>query len=480
MRFGLRLLVIGTWSLEPPIDYRGLRATVLGLGRFGGGAGAVRFLAARGARVTVTDLASEDELAPSLADIADCPLAALHLGGHREADFHDADLVVVSPAVPRDDRFVEIARRAGARLTTEIDLFLRHARGRIIGVTGSTGKSTTASLIHSILRSAGCSSRLGGNIGISLLPQVDEIHRDDWTVLELSSFQLEWLDRPGCGPDIAVVTNFQPNHLDRHGTLAAYRAAKQAILRSRRAGGVAVLNADDADVAAWPAEGRRLGFGAGDRGGEGVYGLGGECVVRHAGRELRLPLLDEFRIPGEHMRRNALAAACAATAAGIGPVAIRAGLGAFQGLPHRLQIIGEHAGRRFFDDSKATTPEAACAALAAFTEPIVLLAGGSDKGVDLAPFARAIARRATATALMGRTAARLAESIRRERADAVLRVCESFGEAFRFAVEQSAPGDVVLLSSGCASYGLFRDYTERGRRFAELVADFAAGRARSS
>lgn len=458
-------------------DYRDLRATVMGLGRFGGGVGATRFLATRGARVTVTDLAGEEELADSLAAIADVPVAAVHLGGHRESDFRDADLVVVNPAVPIDHPLLAVARDAGVRLTTEIELFLAHARGKIIGVTGSTGKSTTASLIHSILESAGRTARLGGNIGVSLLPIVGEIRDDDWTVLELSSFQLEWLDRPEWEPDIAIVTNFQPNHLDRHGTLAAYRAVKQNLLRAQRPDSTAILNADDADVSAWPTRGRRLLFGAqppDDDRAEGVFALGNECLIRFDGDSRRIPLLEGFHLPGEHMRRAALAAACAALAAGIGPEAIDAGLRAFRGLPHRLQFVAERDGRRFCDDSKATTPEAACAALAAFTEPIVLLAGGWDKQVDLTEFAAAIAERTKGTALMGATAERLADLIRAVRPDGAIRVCATFEEAFAFATALASPGDVVLLSPGCASYGLFRDYEERGRRFQELTRDWQA------
>lgn len=453
--------------------YRGLRATVMGLGRFGGGIGAVRFLAERGARITVTDLAGEKELAASLAAIADCPLAALHLGGHRPEDFERADLVVVNPAVRIDHPLLALARCAGASLTTEIALFLAHARGKIVGVTGSTGKSTTAALIHSILAAAGRKSRLGGNIGVSLLPVVEGIAAEDWTVLELSSFQLEWLDRPGSGLDIAVVTNFQPNHLDRHGDLAAYRSAKQTLLRAQRPDAIAVLNADDPDVSTWQAPGERLFFGSGDGRGdrEGVFlDEGDECVVRRAGRTLRLSLLEGLALPGRHMRGNALAAACAALAAGVEPEAIALGLRAFGGLPHRLQFVARRKGRVFYDDSKATTPEAACAALEAFDQPVVLLAGGWDKQVDLARFGRAIAERAKAAALVGQTARQLAETIRTARADAVFRVCDTFEEAFSFAVENSMPGDVVLLSPGCASYGLFRNYEERGRRFQELAA----------
>ena len=249
----------------------GKRVTVMGLGSFGGGLGAVKFLASRGARVTITDLRTADQLADSLAQLGDCGPEALHLGGHVESDFTQADMVVVSPAVPPTDRHLALAREAGAIVTSEMNLFWQFNRGTIIGITGSNGKSTTTAMTHAMLAATGRRCWLGGNIGKSLLPEVDVIEPGDWVVLELSSFQLEDLDPLRLSPHASIVTNFAPNHLDRHITLDAYRHAKRAILRWQQPTNWAVLNQDDADVAQWPTQGRRLFFGLEDRGAEGLF-----------------------------------------------------------------------------------------------------------------------------------------------------------------------------------------------------------------
>jgi UDP-N-acetylmuramoylalanine--D-glutamate ligase len=456
------------------LDFAGRRVTVMGLGRFGGGAGAVRFLCERGAIVTLTDLLDEQSLAASLAKVDDCRLHALRLGRHKEDDFSDADLVVASPAVPPDNRFLNIARAAGVPVTSEMNLFWQANRGTTIGVTGSNGKSTTAAMIHSMIEAAGLKCRLGGNIGRSLLPVVDQIGPDEWVILELSSFQLEDLNRLRGSPRIAVVTNFTPNHLDRHGSLDGYRRAKQTILRWQSAGDTAVLNAGDADVSRWPVRGRRLDFGTADGGGEGVFQSDGHAIFRVEGREKTLPLFGMPSLPGRHNLQNAMAAACAALAVGIEPTTILEGLQHFRSLPHRLEFIGEAAERKFYNDSKATTPESARAALESFTDPVVLLAGGYDKHVDLTSLADQIAERAKAVALMGQTAGRLFEQIaaRKAKQTIPMRVCNSLEDAFAWAVAQSSPGDAVLLSPGCASYDWFRDFEERGERFSRLAREW--------
>ena len=454
-----------------PFDYRGLRVTVMGLGRFGGGAGVVRFLADRGARVTLTDLQPEDKLADSLAAIQDCPLERLCLGGHCEQDFIEPDLVVANPAVPKHDRHLELARQAGIPVTSEMSLFWQHNRGRIVGVTGSNGKSTTAALVHSMLSSAGLETRLGGNIGGSLLPVVDEIRPDEWIVLELSSFQLDDLNRLTASPHVSVVTNFSPNHLDWHGSLAEYRGAKQTVLRWQTPECAAVLNGDDPEVSCWTSYGRRLLFGLEDRGQTGVFVNCSRCVARIDGAEVDLPVERWLQLPGRHNLQNALAAATAALAAGVDPAAIQQGLANFTPLPHRLQPVAEIDGRRFFNDSLATTPESVVVALSAFSDPIVLLAGGDDKQVDLEVMAEAIADKVKAVALMGQTATILDELI--ETHDIIRAVrrefCRNFEDAFNWACAQSRPGDVVLLSPGCASYDWFHNFAERGDRFSQLV-----------
>jgi UDP-N-acetylmuramoylalanine--D-glutamate ligase len=444
----------------------------MGLGAFGGGEGAVRFLAEHGARVTVTDLRSEAALADPKQRLESFANIEWRLGRHEEQDFRGIDLLVVNPAVQRDSRFLRMVIEAGVPLTSEMNLFWLHNRAPVIGVTGTNGKSTTASLIHAMLTAGGVPCRLGGNIGRSLLPEVDGISEQEWIILELSSFQLADLDHLQRSPHVAVVTNFAPNHLDRHASIDEYRGAKQTILRWQSASDVAVLNGDDADVATWPVHGRRLVFGESsalpiDVVTEETHVRG---VLDHA--TFHLDLADHPVLPGRHSRSNVAAAALAALAASAKPGDIVRGVESYRGLPHRLQFVAEVDGRRFYNDSKATTPEAALAALQAFEgRGIVLLAGGSDKHVDLRPFAQAIAQSAKGVALMGETAGALESGIRVSLQGGALPVhrAASLDDAVCWAVSHSDAGDVVLLSPGCASLDWFASYEERGRQFAELV-----------
>jgi UDP-N-acetylmuramoylalanine--D-glutamate ligase len=458
-------------------DFRGQRVTVMGLGSFGGGIGAVRFLAGQGARVTVTDLKPAGELSAALAQIADCPAVVQHLGEHRDADFRETDLVVVSPAVPKDSKYLQLARDAGIRVTSEMNLFWERNRGRTICVTGSNGKSTTAALIHALLSAGTNKTWLGGNIGKSLLPNANEIQPADWVVLELSSFQLEDLAELKPNPLVAVVTNFTPNHLDRHGTVDAYRAAKQNIVRWQTPDQFAVLNQSDPDVLTWRTSARKLWFGREDEGRQGMFAIGFDIYKRRAlfrfgPREQVLPLGRWLSLPGTHNFQNALAAACTALVLETTPVQIEAGLTNFQGLPHRLQLVAETGERRFYNDSKATTPEATLLALDSFRSPIVLLAGGYDKALDLTEFARGIvARRVKGVALLGQTAEKLKELLKAADPDGNVpaKVHVTLEAAFQWAAAQSAPGDVVLLSPGCASYDWFPNYEARGEEFTRLA-----------
>jgi UDP-N-acetylmuramoylalanine--D-glutamate ligase len=294
-------------------------------------------------------------------------------------------------------------------------------------------------------------------------------------VLELSSFQLEDLDRLPASPNIAIVTNFSPNHLDWHGSLSEYRRAKQSILRWQTPDDVAILNLDDADVSSWPTFGRRLGFGSRVARCDGIFESGTEHVLRLDGSQQRFELREWVSLPGRHNLFNAMGAACAAVAAGADLDAVRRGLAEYRSLPHRLEFVAEVCGRRFYNDSLATTPESAVVGLEAFSEPVVLLAGGYDKQIDLTPLAQSIASRAKAAALMGQTAELLAcllDEHAAEEGEPPICECGSFQEAFDWAVEHSEAGDVVLLSPGCASYDWFGNYVERGRRFVELVEQY--------
>ena len=298
----------------------------MGLGHFGGGVAAARWLARQGAVVTVTDLADETMLAAAVASLKGEPIAALHLGGHREEDFRQTDLVVVNPAVRPGNPFLQIARDGGARLSSEIELFLEACPARMIGVTGSNGKSTTAAMTAAILRADGRPTWLGGNLGGSLLDRLPEMRRDGWVALELSSFQLWHLSSHAPLPQLAVVTGCSPNHLDWHGTYEHYVAAKQRILTGQTGGDLAVLNTYDAEVATWGSLGQ--------------------------GRLLPLPPLSDIpplAVPGEHNRINAACAAAAAAGAGCDAAAIRRGLESFHGLPQRLERFAVVAGRSFYN-----------------------------------------------------------------------------------------------------------------------------------
>ncbi len=480
-------------------EFRNRTVTVMGLGGFGGGVGAIRFLAEAGAKVIVTDLRSETELHPSLAQLDSSWPVTLRLGRHDEADFCNTDLIVVSPAVAKESRFLAVARDAGVPLTSEMNLFWERNRGRVLAVTGSNGKSTTTALTHAIL--AACSSGpcglgdshsirnrpnhkgsdyggcwLGGNIGISLLPEVRQIQPEDWVVLELSSFQLEDLAPLRPRPEIAVVTNFSPNHLDRHGTVESYREAKHNLLRWQTAEQFAILNAQS-EVASWQTAATRLRFGPVDDHRLGVFGAGSEVLTRlptDLGGEQRLPLGRWLRLPGTHNWQNAQAAIAGALVVGASVAAIEHAVSSFRGLPHRLEFVAEVHGCHCFNDSKSTTPEATVLALQSFDEPIVLLAGGYDKQIDLSAIASTAVSRCRAVALLGQTGpqlGRLIEAAART-ANVVGPTCRGFGSlepAVAWSLQESVPGDIVLLSPGCASYDWFQNYIERGEQFSSLV-----------
>jgi len=428
------------------MDWTGRRVTVMGLGRFGGGVAVARFLARAGARVTVSDRAKADSLADSLGALANVPLAAVHLGGHDEADFRQADVVVVNPAVRPDHPLLRLARQSGARLTSEMGLFLGLCRASVVGVTGSNGKSTTAALVATILEAAGRQTWLGGNIGRSLLEELDRIEPADVVVLELSSFQLAHLEPQTPTPGVALVTNFTPNHLDWHPNLDDYRQAKLRLLTGQSAEDLVVLGSGLETETAW------------------TSAIRGRLV--HLIEPGGLPAL---RVPGEHNRQNARLAATAPAAMGCPAEAIRQGLQSFCGLPGRLEVVAELQGRTLVNDTTATTPESVVAALAAFDRPVWLLAGGSDKGVDLGPMAEAIARCARGAAFFGATGPRLFDAVRRHGADFAGCACGTLEAALGWCWRRSQPGEAIVLSPGCASHDQFDNFEHRGQAFVELV-----------
>ncbi len=441
----------------------GGRVTVMGLGLFGGGVAAARYFAERGCRVTVTDLKSAEALSPSLEALDGLPVT-YHLGEHRPGDFTSADLVVVNPAVPPTSKYVALAREAGVGLTSEMNLFVERCPARVVGVTGTNGKSTTTALLGDALGRA-MPTRVGGNIGRSLLGEIEAIRPDETVVLELSSFQLHDLGRTRRSPHVAVVTCLAPNHIDWHGSLDAYYDAKRNIVRYQGKGDLAVLNADDPEQQPWaegPA-GRVLRYSAaGDP--EADAAAEGEMLrFRFGGPGERIDLAGRLRLAGRHNVANVLATATAARALGTPLEAIGEAIAALRPLPHRLEPVGRIGDVLVVDDSKATTPQAARAALEAFDRPILLIAGGYDKKTDPGPMVEAARRRARALVLIGTTAAALADALGDGGPDVVR--AETMDEAVREAVDRAERGDVLLLAPGHASWDMFENYERRGEAF---------------
>ncbi len=444
----------------------GRRVVVMGLGRFGGGVGVTRWLAERGADVLVTDRDPADRLAGSVSQVQDLVEGGrveLRLGEHRVNDFTTADVVVVNPAVPRpwDDRFVRAAQAAGIELTTEIGLAVRLlGRDRVVGVTGSAGKSTTSAMIDHALRACGVDCVLGGNIGGSLLDRAAKIGQKTVVVLELSSAMLHWLGAEAWSPRVGVVTNLEPNHLDWHGSESHYRQSKERLLSHQRPGDAVVLGHG---VAGWPtAEGvERIVVGPG----EGVEG----CVV-----------------PGAHNAWNARVAVTAARLGADRVAGVRLeesrledAVRTFPGLPHRLRLVHEADGVRFYDDSKSTVPGATALAVDAMGHTlgegrVHLICGGYDKRVDLSGIS-ALASRTAGLYTIGATGDAIADGAERVEAAGVVSRCGTLDAAVRAAVANARPGDAVLLSPGCASWDQFEHFEARGRAFEAFARQATEG-----
>jgi UDP-N-acetylmuramoylalanine--D-glutamate ligase len=414
--------------------------------------------------VLVTDREPEDRLDESLGRIRDLVRSGrveLRLGEHRVSDFTTADAVVVNPAVPKpwDDRFVRSARAAGVELTTEIGLAARLiGRDRVVGVTGSAGKSTTSAMIDHALRACGVESVLGGNIGGSLLDRAVKLGPKCVVVMELSSAMLHWLGFEKWSPRVAVVTNLQPNHLDWHGDLDHYRASKVQILEHQRSWDAAVLGGSVAD---WP------------------VGAGVERAVVGVDEGV-----DGCLVPGAHNAWNArLAVVAARMAAGriagvsLKESSIEAAVRSFPGLPHRLRLVHEAGGVRFYDDSKSTVPGASVLAVEALDHTLGggkthLICGGYDKGLDLGSLA-ALGPRLAGMYTIGKTGDAIAEG-----SGGMAVRCGTLDVAVREAVARARAGEAVLLSPGCASWDQFEHFEARGRAFEAFARAMTEGAVR--
>jgi UDP-N-acetylmuramoylalanine--D-glutamate ligase len=445
-----------------PFELRGKRVLVVGLARTG--IATALFCAARGANVTATDARTENDIGEAIAPLRTASIR-LELGGHREDTFLEQDLIVPSPGVPADAPLLQAARAKGVTIWSEVELADRFLRGRLIGITGSNGKTTTTSLVEHILKTAGFSTILAGNIGTPLIARVEQTSDDTICVVELSSFQLELIET--FRPNISVFLNLTPDHLDRHHTLEAYARAKARIFENQTEADSAILNADDpATTPHAPAKPHVYWFSRKQRVAQGAFVHGDEIVFRHDGQEEAVSSLKEIPLSGAHNVENVLAAVAATRLAGAEPAAIAKGVRSFAGVEHRLEFVAEIGGVRYYNDSKATNVDATLKALDAFPGRTLIILGGKDKGSDYTALQKPLREKAILALLIGAAADKIekqiAGSVAIERAGTIERAVEIASHAAR-------PGDIVLLAPACASFDQFQNYEHRGRVFKDLA-----------
>jgi UDP-N-acetylmuramoylalanine--D-glutamate ligase len=437
------------------------RVLVIGFQRTG--RALARTLAGRGTAVRVVDGRHAGALGVDPAAWAGVDLRL----GQEEAPalLDDVDWVVPSPGVPRQHPLLAAARTRGVPIASEIELATRLGRARVVAITGTNGKSTTTSLVGRALTLAGQRTFTGGNLGRPLIEAVDT-DAEVW-VAEVSSFQLEWV--AAFRPAIGCLLNVTPNHLDRHADFAEYRAAKARLFAAQTPHDVAVINRDDPETAGIGrgVSARVVSFGEAPVP-EGAFIAGGAVVVRLEGSEERI-LLQRTRLAGRHNVENIMAAALVARLAGASLAAVQEAVDTLEPLPHRLALVVERQGVAWYDDSKATNVGAAVKSLASFTGPVVLLAGGVDKGGDYAPLAAAARDKARLVLVFGEAREQIATSL--TAAGVCVRRVDDLSQAVRAAAETARPGDTVLLAPACSSFDMFTDYAARGRAFACAVEE---------
>jgi UDP-N-acetylmuramoylalanine--D-glutamate ligase len=448
--------------MSASIELRNKRILVVGLARTG--VATALFCAARGARITATDTRTEKEFGDTVAALQRAGVT-LELGGHRQELILDEDLIIPSPGVPGDAPLLKFARSKGVTTWSEIELAYRFLKGRLIGITGSNGKTTTTSLIEHILRSAGLPTILAGNIGTPLISCVEKSNDKTITVAELSSFQLELIEK--FRPSISVFLNLTPDHLDRHHTLEGYGAAKARIFENQTESDSAVLNADDPGTTPYaPTKPQLYWFSRKQRVAQGAFVKESEILFRREGADEVILKLADIPLAGAHNVENVLAAVAAARLSGVEPAAIAKGVRSFAGVEHRLEFVAEIGGVRFYNDSKATNVDATLKALDAFPGRILIILGGKDKGSDYTVLQAPLREKAILALLIGAAAGKIekqiAGSVAIEQAGTLERAVETAAHAAR-------AGDVVLLAPACASFDQFQNYEHRGSVFKELV-----------
>ena len=447
----------------------GKKVLVVGMAR--SGLSAAEFLWKKGAQVNVSDRRSERELEKEIGFLRGREIS-YEVGEHRERSFASADLIVVSPGVPLRLPQLQQAIGAGKEVISEIELASRFLQGKVIGVTGSNGKTTTTSLIGEILRTAGFQVQVGGNIGITLTSLVDQSSPETVNVVELSSFQLEAI--PTFRPDVALVLNITPDHLDRYDSFVAYAHAKLNIFKNQTDFDLAVLNFEDQTLrkSLDTIGSRKFWFSTHNEVEQGTYFDGKDLVFRLGDKREGVISKESIQLRGKHNLENIAAAITAARLVNAASGKIAQAVMHFQGVEHRLELVAEIEGVKFYNDSKATNTDATLKALEAFETGIVLILGGRDKGSDFTVLSSLIKERVKHLILLGEAS----EKIRLQLSGIVpMLQAASIDEAASLAFKQAAKGDVVLLAPACASFDMFQNYEHRGREFKESVTQLKKG-----
>jgi UDP-N-acetylmuramoylalanine--D-glutamate ligase len=448
------------------MDVNGKRVLVVGLGK--SGVASALFLQKRGARVSVSDAKSPEQLRQEIPMLLDAGIT-VETGEHGERTFREQDLIVVSPGVPFDMPLLARARERGIPIIGEVELAYRFLKGNILAVTGSNGKTTTTTLAGDVIAAAGRDTLVGGNIGTPAISFVETATDQTWVVLEISSFQLETIE--SFRPKIAVVLNVTPDHLDRHHTFENYTTAKARIFENQTSDDFAILNADDATCVAMAAnvKSRVYWFSRLRQVERGALVRGEDMVWTDADREQTILPVREIQLKGSHNLENVLAAVCVGMLVKAEPAAIRRAVEEFRAVEHRLEYVGAVRGVEYYNDSKATNVDATIKALESFPGRLHLILGGKDKGSDYRVLNDLIAQRVKRVYTVGAAAAKIESQIR----GAEVLHSETLNQAVKQASELATAGDVVLLAPACASFDQFDSYEHRGRIFKELVRGLA-------
>ena len=453
------------------MDVKGKRILVVGLGK--SGVASALFLQARGARVTVSDAKAEEQLRQEIPALLDQGIT-VESGGHGERTFRDQDLIVLSPGVPADVPQIGQARSQGVPVIGEIELASRFLKGHLVAITGSNGKTTTTTLAGEVISMGGYETLVGGNIGTPAISLVEESTSDTYNVLEVSSFQLETIE--SFHPEIAVILNITPDHLDRHRDFRAYVAAKARIFEQQRESDFAVLNAGDKTCLelADRIRARTRWFSRTSEVKSGAYVKDGKIYWKDDEGEQEVMPVSEIPLKGAHNLENVLAAVCVGRLVGCERHRIRRAVQEFKAVEHRLEFVASVNGVEYYNDSKATNVDATLKALESFPSGIHIILGGKDKGSDYSVLSPLLKQRARRVYTIGAAAEKIASQIQ---GACEIVSAETLEAAVRKAAESAAAGDVVLLAPACASFDQFENYEHRGRVFKEAVQALAARQA---